>query len=338
MTTNDTTGRVKAPKAGNHLRLPEPAEREPADTTGSNQLTPNGSAHHLTQHPGNPDPRAIAVARAVLEREDPEFVILFGSRARGDYDDAESDIDLMLVTSRAPGEDSEEHHMAEPSYRSLRPGTAATVRAEEKAREAYRRPVPVQLVWITPGEYRINRVYENSLESIAASEGILMPRDPESYSRRDFEDEETGYAHDWTRFDERVEDALGFLEALEGMPNRENPQRDRVIGLNCQRGVEHSMKALLEAWKGQEGEHERNRYRENHNVSLLLGQVRRADPEMAELRLEVTAEVHDGYRGRRAYTGRSPERMITMQGRGADRTMEDIARILLRAKEIRESA
>ena len=30
MTTNDTTGRVKAPKAGNHLRLPEPAEREPA--------------------------------------------------------------------------------------------------------------------------------------------------------------------------------------------------------------------------------------------------------------------------------------------------------------------
>ena len=213
MTTNDTTGRVKAPKAGNHLRLPEPAEREPADTTGSNQLTPNGSAHHLTQHPGNPDPRAIAVARAVLEREDPEFVILFGSRARGDYDDAESDIDLMLVTSRAPGEDSEKHHMAEPSYRSLRPGTAATVRAEEKAREAYRRPVPVQLVWITPGEYRINRVYENSLESIAASEGILMPRDPESYSRRDFEDEETGYAHDWTRYDESVEDARGFLEA-----------------------------------------------------------------------------------------------------------------------------
>ena len=30
--------------------------------------------------------------------------------------------------------------------------------------------------------------------------------------------------------------------------------------------------------------------------------------------------------------------MITMQGRGADRTMEDIARILLRAKEVRESA
>ena len=196
----------------------------------------------------------------------------------------------------------------------------------------------MQLVWITPGEYRINRVYDNSLESIAASEGILMPRDPESYSRRDFEDEETGYAHDWTRFDERVEDALGFLEALEGMPNRENPQRDRVIGLNCQRGLEHSMKALLEAWKGLEGEHERNRYREDHNESQLLGQIRRADPEMADLRLEVAAEIHDGYSGRRAYTGRSPERMITMQGRGADRTMEDIARILLRAKEVRESA
>ena len=98
------------------------------------------------------------------------------------------------------------------------------------------------------------------------------------------------------------------------------------------------MKALLEAWKGLEGEHERNRYREDHNVSQLLGQIRRADPEMEELRLEVTAEVHDGCRGRRGYTVRSPERMITMQGRGADRTMEDIARILLRAKEVRESA
>ena len=121
-------------------------------------------------------------------------------------------------------------------------------------------------------------------------------------------------------------------------PNRENPERDRAIGLNCQRGLEHSMKALLEAWKGQEGAHERNLYREDHSVSQLLGQIRRADPEMEDLRLEVTAEVHDGYRSRRGYIGRSPERMITMQGRGADRTLEDIARILLRAKEVRESA
>ena len=303
--------------------------------TKKDQRTLDGNTGDAAHSPGNPDPKAIAVARAVLEREGPEFAILFGSRARGDWSE-ESDIDVMLVTNRAPIEDSEEHHMKEPDYRSLRPGTAATVRAEGKARETYQTPVPVQLVWVTPGEYRVNRAYRNSLESIAASEGILMPRDPESYSRREFEDEETDYDYDWTRYNERVEDALGFLEALEGMANRDNPDRDRSIGLNCQRGLEHSMKALLEAWKGLEGEHDRNRYREDHNVGQLLGQIRRADPEMAELRLEVNAEVHDGYRGRRAYTGRSPDRMITMQGRGADRTMHDIERIVLRAQEVRE--
>ena len=131
---------------------------------------------------------------------------------------------------------------------------------------------------------------------------------------------------------------MGFLEALQGTPDRENPERDRAIGLNCQKGLEYSIKALLEAWKGAEGEHERNRYREGHNVGQLLDQVRRADPDMAGLTLEVSAEVQDGYSGRRAYLSRSPERMITMQGNGADRTMQDIVRFLVRAQEVRQPA
>ena len=94
-----------------------------ADTTGTLSRPPKIE----------PGPRAIAVAKAVLERENPDFAILFGSRARGDWTE-DSDIDLMLVTSRVPGEDSDEHCMAEPDYRSLRPGTAATVRAEQRTR------------------------------------------------------------------------------------------------------------------------------------------------------------------------------------------------------------
>ena len=60
MTTADTTGRVKTPKAGNYFRFPDPPEREPDDMTSFNQLTPNGSVHHLIQHLGNPDTTLVA--------------------------------------------------------------------------------------------------------------------------------------------------------------------------------------------------------------------------------------------------------------------------------------
>ena len=60
MTTADTTGRVKTPKAGKHFRFPDPPEREPGDMTSFNQLTPNGNVHHLIQHLGNQDTTLVA--------------------------------------------------------------------------------------------------------------------------------------------------------------------------------------------------------------------------------------------------------------------------------------
>ena len=44
------------------------------------------------------DLRALAVAKALYEETLPETVILFGSRARGDYR-VDSDIDLPVVTT-----------------------------------------------------------------------------------------------------------------------------------------------------------------------------------------------------------------------------------------------
>ena len=48
-----------------------------------------------------PDPKAYAVARAVEAAIYPERVILFGSRARGDFD-ADSDIDLLIIHGLIP--------------------------------------------------------------------------------------------------------------------------------------------------------------------------------------------------------------------------------------------
>ncbi len=51
-----------------------------------------------TQH----DPRALQIARSLHREVRPAITILFGSRARGDYVDGRSDIDIMLVQETLP--------------------------------------------------------------------------------------------------------------------------------------------------------------------------------------------------------------------------------------------
>ena len=62
MTTAPTNaaGRVKTPKAGGHFRFPDPPEIPEDKMTSFNQLTPNGTAHHLVQHLGIPDTTLVA--------------------------------------------------------------------------------------------------------------------------------------------------------------------------------------------------------------------------------------------------------------------------------------
>ena len=62
MTTAPTNaaGRVETPKAGGHFRFPDPPEIPEDKMTSFNQLTPNGTAHHLVQHLGNPDTTLVA--------------------------------------------------------------------------------------------------------------------------------------------------------------------------------------------------------------------------------------------------------------------------------------
>ena len=62
MTTAPTNaaGRVKTPKAGDYFRFPDPPEIPEDKMTSFNQLTPNGTAHHLVQHLGNPDTTLVA--------------------------------------------------------------------------------------------------------------------------------------------------------------------------------------------------------------------------------------------------------------------------------------
>ena len=261
----------------------------------------------------NYDAKALQVARAVRQREQPELTILFGSRSRGDYDEDWSDIDIMLVTAR-------EANLAEM-------GQAAEA-ARAAASANYGHHVPVQLVWCTLDAFRHNRRYTNSLETNAVRDGIIMPKDPEQRGSSHCEDAETEYEYDWSTYENRLEDAIDHLEAFRRLV--EQGLSDQIIGLHAQGALEHGMKALLEAHRAE--------YRFNHDIGELLGNVRHVDPAMANFRLSILPDIYSHYAGRHAYVRPDAPKMLTNQPDYLARTVADVQLIIERARVVRSSA
>lgn len=259
------------------------------------------------------DAKALQVARAVQEREQAELTILFGSRSRGDHDENDSDIDIMLVTAD------------ETSIADRRQAADA---ASTEASANYRRYVPVQLVWRTLETFRHNRRYTNSLETNAVRDGIIMPKDPEQYGSSHCEDEETEYAYDWSTYNNRLEDACDHLEEFRSLSER--GRSDQLIGLHAQRALEHGMKALLEAHRAP--------YRTNHEIGELLGNIRHVDPAMANFRLAIDPDIYSHYAGRRAYVRPEASSMLTSQTDYLARTTADAEFIIRRARAVRAQA
>lgn len=259
------------------------------------------------------DAKALAVARAVQQREQPELTILFGSRSRGDHDETWSDIDIMLVTAREANGAKREQ--------------AAEV-ATNAASANYGRDVPVQLVWCTLDAFRHNRRYTNSLETNAVRDGIVMPKDPEQHGSSHCEDAETEYEYDWSTYENRLEDASDHREAFRRLAEQE--LSDQIIGLHAQAALEHGMKALLEAHRAQ--------YRFNHDIGELLGSVRRVDPAMAEFRLAIDPDIYSHYAGRRAYVRPPASSTLTKQPDYMARTVADAEFLIERARVVRSQA
>ena len=262
----------------------------------------------LTKHP--PDRRALPVALAALNASDAEFVILFGSRARGLYHEETSDIDVMLIQQQVPG----------CEYK-----TTVAEAASSTAAKTYGFPITVDLVWRTPSEYRHNRRYTNSVETNAVRDGIIMPRDPESYSADHYEDDETEFAHDWSYYSERLRHAEAHL--AEFIFLAENNRSDIGIGKHAQNALEHGMKVLIEAAHG--------RYSNTHNIGTLLGNVRHFDPELADFSLAIPPDVYTEYEGEAEYKLRQ-QPLLTQYPNYAENTVADITRIIERAKLLRQ--
>ena len=259
-----------------------------------------------------PDPLAQQVASAVQLGENPDFTILFGSRARGDHREDRSDIDIMLVQETLPSPEDMQQ---------------ATDRAEREAANLYGTQVAVQLAWRTRQEFRHNRRYSNSIETTAVREGTPMYPEGEEYSYRDFEDEETEFEYDWSPYSEHLRHAEEHLQAFQGVDDL--GLSDMVIGQQAQNTLEFAMKALLEAHEAP--------YQSTHNIAHLLGNIRRNDPDLREFTLSIPPDVYTAYEGDLQYRRRQQPKLTDFPEYCA-RTTTDADRIIQRARQVRGQA
>ena len=113
-----------------------------------------------------PDPRACAVARAVGEAVHPAKVILFGSRARGDFT-PNSDIDLLIITDSGP--------VSQQTYQR----TSAA--AHRKVEELYGGSIDVDLVRMSEGAFHYGRRARNHVAGQAVRDGFDANGDKVTY-------------------------------------------------------------------------------------------------------------------------------------------------------------
>lgn len=97
------------------------------------------------------------MSRRLVAALDPDMVVLFGSRARGDSR-ADSDVDLLIVRDSS----EPKHKRAIAAYRALR-GMG----------------VPKDILWVTPGEAEEWRDVANNVVTRGLREGkVLYEKNP----------------------------------------------------------------------------------------------------------------------------------------------------------------
>ena len=188
------------------------------------------------------DPKAVAVARAVYDIARPESVILFGSRARGDYG-TDSDIDLMVIHS---GQVS-----ADTRRRARQAAMEATLRV-------YGDHLDADLVWMPSDRYAQCRNGVNHVAAQAARDGVDMNCEKESY------EPDANSRFDWADVQQRVINANRELAAMDALISADAPQE--AIGFHAQQALENILKGWISAFGAE--------YGNTHELERLLSIVR----------------------------------------------------------------
>ena len=259
----------------------------------------------------NCDQRALPTAQAVLTASDADLVILFGSRARGDYEEGRSDIDLLVV----------QPHKPTPAQRQTALEAAGTA-----SQKAYQTPTPVHINWQTTDEFEQRRLSINHMCARAVQEGVIMARNAENYPR-----EPNDYSYESEIINLRSTNAETHYQAFEnyhylfelGMTDAES--LDRIAGKNAQEALEHALKCLI-ATCG-------SKYPHTHDLNELVTAANEADPVLANIfQPSIDYEVLNRYSGSEDYG--VPESPITEVEHYRESVSEDYRRIRERIDEL----
>ena len=189
------------------------------------------------------DPKAHAVARAVYETVQPQMVILFGSRARGDYHDG-SDIDLLVITG-------EEHADNDGFVRASRV-------AHQRASEVYRFPIAVDVLHLTDEEFADRRRARNHVAGQAVHDGV--DQNGERLNHR-YQGEERDNRPDIRQRIANSERELRVLKILV-----DNNADQEAVGFHAQQSLENALKGWISALDGS--------YGNTHDIGNLAAIVR----------------------------------------------------------------
>ena len=251
------------------------------------------------------DPRALQVARELHRREQPELTILFGSRARGDYRENVSDIDIMLVQPEPPSPEQQ-----------CRSELAALAAAERLCGH----PVPVQIVWKTTREFDRMRRSINDVVVHALRDGVIMPPEQENYRQQDTDD----HSYEWSVTDERIRHAEMHLFGFNGMIDMGAP--DDLVGQHAHSAMEHVLKALISA-------HGRG-YQHVHNIHILTRDALALDPDFSFAQ-GIDGNIYNQYAGRDEYL--RTENPISQIPGYRETVNADVTALLNRVQEIRSA-
>ena len=201
--------------------------------------------------PSDYDNRAILVARAVQKIVAPDDIFLFGSRARGDWNDA-SDIDIFTIAEAGP-------NTKENYRRALNAGKAL-------AQELYGHPVKIDLVRYSPADFEHYRTARTHLTYHALKDGITMNCGPAGQSDRYPEVEPNNRPDVEQRFINYQRQVLLAEMALDtGLGYEE-------VGHNFQRCLENAFKGFLAYLEFDDGD--RNAWRRSHSLAELQVAIR----------------------------------------------------------------
>ena len=190
------------------------------------------STQALVSHPyrkGPPDAIGLAAAQAAQDAAAPATVILFGSRARGDWRE-HSDIDLLLIVPERDGRLTESRAYSAAKKYCQRQGVQ----------------VDVGVNVLTVAEFERCRRAKQHIAGQADAYGVVMSGaelEPQDGYEDGYED---GYPDHWPETVKRIRNAESWMQDYSERVELDH-WNQRLMGLSAQQAVENGLKGVLSA-------------------------------------------------------------------------------------------